>query len=40
MFMATAVPVKGSSGRFAADKMVEIAEEVGDAAMEAMPKIL
>ena len=28
--MATAVPMKGSSGRFVADKMLEFIEEVGD----------
>ena len=36
--MATVVPVKGSSGRFAVEKMVEFMEECGDAAMDVIVK--
>ena len=36
--MATAVPVKGSTGRFAADKILEFMEEVGDRAATVLVK--
>ena len=38
MTMGTVVPMKGSSGRFAAEKMVEFMEECGDGGMDVIVK--
>ena len=36
--MATAVPMKGSTGRFSVDKVLEFMDEVGDQAVEVIVK--
>ena len=36
--MATAVPTKGSTGRFSVDKVLEFMDEVGDQAVEVIVK--